>query len=167
MLAIAAGAPVMSLLAMSNCSSVTAAMTTSATNDGPNATLSRSRAWRGPAARLSTTNVSPLAQAARARDAHPRAARITTAPVRNAARRTTAEVAQGPASSERSWTGAAGRTWGNRWAAWAGRPAGPGRKSRRRTDRAGSRRTARDIPGAAAVARAVAAPAAEAGPRGA
>src|ERR1700694_5656375 len=145
MLAIAAGAPVMSLLAMSNCSSVTAAMTTSATNDGPNATLSRSRAWRGPAARLSTTNVSPLAQAARARDAHPREARITTAPVRDAARRETAEGAQGGA-------------------AWARPPALQGRRSRRRTDRAGSRRTARDIPGAAAVARAVAAPAAEAVP---
>src|ERR1700694_4773289 len=67
MLAIAPGAPVMSLLAMSSCSSVTAAMMTSATNDGPNATLSRSRAWRVPAARLFTTNVSLLAQAARAR----------------------------------------------------------------------------------------------------
>src|ERR1700694_2250042 len=86
MLAIAAGAPVMSLLAMSNCSSVTAAMTTSATNDGPNATLSRSRAWRGPAARLSTTNVSPLAQAARAGDAHPREGPVYTAAGRDAGR---------------------------------------------------------------------------------
>ena len=44
MLAIAPNAPVMSLLAINNCSSVTAAMTTNATRAGPNATRSRSRA---------------------------------------------------------------------------------------------------------------------------
>ena len=55
MLAIAPSAPVMSLLAMSSCSSVTAAMMTSATTDGPNATRSRSRAWRVPTGRLSTS----------------------------------------------------------------------------------------------------------------
>jgi hypothetical protein len=44
MLAIAPSAPVMSLLAMSSCSSTTAAMMSSATADGPNATLNRSRA---------------------------------------------------------------------------------------------------------------------------
>ena len=44
MVAIAPNAPVMSLLAISNCSSTTAAMTTNAMTDGPNATLSRSRA---------------------------------------------------------------------------------------------------------------------------
>ncbi len=48
MLAIAPSAPVMSLLAMSSCRSVTAAMMTSATMDGPNATRSSSRACRGP-----------------------------------------------------------------------------------------------------------------------
>ncbi len=55
MLAIAPSAPVMSLLAMSSCSNVTAAMTTNATTDGPNATLNRSRAWRVPTDLLSTT----------------------------------------------------------------------------------------------------------------
>ena len=44
MLAIAPSAPVMSLLAITNCSRVTAAMTTRATAAGPNATRSRSRA---------------------------------------------------------------------------------------------------------------------------
>src|SRR4029077_2264776 len=48
MLAIAPKAPVMSLLAMSSCSNTTAATMTSATTDGPNATLSSSRAWRVP-----------------------------------------------------------------------------------------------------------------------
>src|SRR6476620_6691620 len=48
MLAIAPRAPVMSLLAMSSCSNTTAATMTSATMDGPNATLSSSRAWRVP-----------------------------------------------------------------------------------------------------------------------
>src|SRR3954468_1847450 len=59
MLAIAPSAPVMSLLAMSNCRSVTAAMTTSATIDGSNATRSRSRAWRVPSGRLSTGRAAP------------------------------------------------------------------------------------------------------------
>ena len=44
MLAIAPNAPVMSLLAISNSSSVTAAMTINATRAGPNATRNRSRA---------------------------------------------------------------------------------------------------------------------------
>ena len=57
MLAIAPSAPVMSLLAISNWSSVIAAMMTKATTAGPNATLTRSRAWRAPAARLSSTRV--------------------------------------------------------------------------------------------------------------
>ena len=54
MLAIAPGAAVMSLLAISSCSSATAAMMPSATMDGPNATRSSSRAWRVPTGRLST-----------------------------------------------------------------------------------------------------------------
>ena len=56
MLAMAPSAPVMSLFAMSSCSSITAAMTTSATTDGPNATLTRSRAWRLPTDLFSTTS---------------------------------------------------------------------------------------------------------------
>ena len=44
MLAIAPSAPVMSLLAITNCNNVTAAMTTNATTAGPNATRRRSRA---------------------------------------------------------------------------------------------------------------------------
>src|SRR5829696_5082532 len=59
MLAIAPGAPVMSLFAMSSCRSVTAAMMTSATPDGPNATRSSSRAWRVPTGRLSTSWAAP------------------------------------------------------------------------------------------------------------
>ena len=59
MLAIAPNAPVMSLLAITNCTSTTAAMITRATADGPNATLSRSRAWRVPTGRLSTSCVAP------------------------------------------------------------------------------------------------------------
>ena len=58
-LAIAPGAPVMSLLAMSSCRSVTAAMTTSATTDGPKATRSSPRAWRVPTGRLSTIWAAP------------------------------------------------------------------------------------------------------------
>ena len=57
MLAMAPNAPVMSLLAINSWSNVTAAMMTSATTAGPNATLTRSRAWRAPAARLSSTRV--------------------------------------------------------------------------------------------------------------
>ena len=57
MLAMAPSAPVMSLLAINNCSNVTAAMMTSATTAGPNATRTRSRAWRAPAGRLSSTRV--------------------------------------------------------------------------------------------------------------
>jgi hypothetical protein len=57
MLAMAPRVPVMSLLAINSCSSVTAAMTTKATRAGPNATLSRSRAWRAPAALWSSTGV--------------------------------------------------------------------------------------------------------------
>lgn len=53
MLAMAPHAPVMSLLAISNWSSVTAAMMPNATTPGPNATLTRSRAGRAPAARSS------------------------------------------------------------------------------------------------------------------
>ena len=56
MLAIAPSAPVMSLFAISSCSSTTAAMMTSATTDGPNATLNRSRAWRVPTGLFSTTS---------------------------------------------------------------------------------------------------------------
>jgi hypothetical protein len=62
MLAIAPSAPVMSLFAMSNCRSVTAAITTSATTDGPNATRSSSRAWRVPTGRLSTSWAAPPAR---------------------------------------------------------------------------------------------------------
>ncbi len=57
MLAMAPSAPVMSLLAINNWISVTAAMMTNATTAGANATLTRSRAWRAPAARLSSTRV--------------------------------------------------------------------------------------------------------------
>src|SRR5690348_11964049 len=56
MLAIAPEAPSMSLLAISSCSSTTAAMTTSATADGPNATRNRSRACRLPTDLFSTTS---------------------------------------------------------------------------------------------------------------
>ena len=59
MLAIAPNAPVMSLLAITNCTNTTAAMTTRAMTDGPNATLRRSRAWRVPTGRLSTSWVAP------------------------------------------------------------------------------------------------------------
>ena len=69
MLAIAPSAPVISLLAMSNCSSTTAAMMTSATTDGPNATLSSSRAWRVPTGRLSTPVTVPRKRL-HARDRH-------------------------------------------------------------------------------------------------
>ena len=69
MLAMAPSAPVISLLAMSNCSSVTAAMMTSATTEGPNATLSSSRAWRVPTGRLSTP-VSVPRKRLRARGSH-------------------------------------------------------------------------------------------------
>ena len=48
MLAIAPSAPVMSLLAITSCSNVTAAMITNATTAGPNATRRRSRAWWAP-----------------------------------------------------------------------------------------------------------------------
>ena len=61
MLAMAPNVPVMSLLAMTSCSRTTAAMTTNATTDGPNATLSRSRAWRVPTGRLVTGRVTPRA----------------------------------------------------------------------------------------------------------
>ncbi len=61
MLAIAPDAPVMSLLAMSSCRSTTAAMMTSATTDGPNATRSNSRAWRVPTGRSSTSWAAPRA----------------------------------------------------------------------------------------------------------
>ncbi len=57
MLAMAPRAPVMSLLAISSWMSVTAAMMTNATTAGANATLTRSRAWRAPAARLSSSRV--------------------------------------------------------------------------------------------------------------
>ncbi len=57
MLAIAPSAPVMSLLAITNCNNVTAAMTTKATTAGPNATRSRSRAWWAPGVRLSGVTV--------------------------------------------------------------------------------------------------------------
>ncbi|CNI11464.1 Uncharacterised protein [Mycobacterium tuberculosis] len=62
MLAMAPSAPVMSLLAISSCSSVTAATMTSASSAGPKATRTRSRACRAPAARLSCTRVTPGAQ---------------------------------------------------------------------------------------------------------
>ena len=63
MLAMAPNAPVMSLLAISNWSSVTAATMPNATTAGPNATLTRSRAWRAPAAWLSSTRVTLGARA--------------------------------------------------------------------------------------------------------
>ena len=50
MLATAPRVPVRSLLAMTSCSSVIAAMTTSATSDGPNATRTRSRGCGAPGA---------------------------------------------------------------------------------------------------------------------
>src|SRR5512143_2868780 len=56
MLAVAPSAPVMSLLAATSWMSTTAAITSSATRDGPNATVSRSRGWRGPAAPLRPAN---------------------------------------------------------------------------------------------------------------
>ncbi len=56
MLAIAPSEPVMSLFAMSSCSSTTAAMMISATADGPKATRNRSRAWRLPTDLFSTTS---------------------------------------------------------------------------------------------------------------
>ena len=62
MLAIAPNAPVMSLLAITSCSSITAAMMTNATTAGPNATRRRSRAWWAPAARLSCTRVTLCAR---------------------------------------------------------------------------------------------------------
>jgi hypothetical protein len=57
MLAMAPNAPVMSLFAINNSINVTAAMMTNATTAGPNATRTRSRACRAPAARLSSTRV--------------------------------------------------------------------------------------------------------------
>ena len=144
MLAIAPKAPVMSLLAMSSCSSVTAAMMTSATMDGPNATRSSSRAWRVPTGRLSTSWAAP--RTAHAREVDARAAQTTTAAGRTVWKTTAAPA---PVSSARCCSTAAGRRWGNRWAASEGRPAGPPR-IRPSTDHPGShRRTATDSQGAA------------------
>src|SRR5829696_8218222 len=91
----------------------------------------------------------PLLAKAHGRGLRARAAKITTA-AGPTARKTTIAAAPEPGSSAHCST-AAGRRWGNRWAASEGRPAGPPR-TRPTTGHPGSHRhTATDSRGAGVV----------------
>ena len=122
MLAIAPSVPVMSLLAMTSCSSVTAAMTINATTAGPNATRSRSRACRAPAAGLSCTRLTVRGR--------------YTAAVRQATRRARVRIVRtetGPTARRAPEAADPGRTSAGCGRSCCAPPSCPGRGCRSRT----------------------------------